>query len=127
MMQKAFNQTFCFLIPILIGSLLLMSCSASQHAGVSYKRRPALTETNETVWFEYWQDQFDANRGKVIAPPMDYPPVAKSAYDRAAQDWNLKAKEAENQTTIAWVAGSVGVTVLLLVLLFSSAASNTPH
>ena len=126
-MSKVIPETTRFLAPMLIASLLLMSCTASEHAGISYKHRPALTETNETIWFEYWQDQFDANRGKVIAPPMEYPPVAKSAYDRAAQDWNLKAKEAENQTTIAWVAGSVGVTVLLLVLLFSSAASNTPH
>ena len=126
MMYKVMPQTARFLVPMLIASLMLISCSASEHAGVSYKRRPALTEANESVWFEYWQDQFDAYRGKVIAPPMEYPAVAKSAYDRAAQDWNLKAQEADSKTTIAWVAGSVGFVVLLYVLLFATTSSSNP-
>jgi len=115
-MYKVIPHTARFLVPMLIASLLLMSCSASEHAGVSYKRRPALTESNETVWFEYWQDQLDANRGKVIAPPMEYPAVAKSAYQRAVQDWNMKADEAETKTYIAYIAGSVGVIVLVAVM-----------
>jgi hypothetical protein len=123
MMYKIFNQTFLLLIPMLVASLLLMSCSASEHASVSYKHRPPLTETNETTWFSYWEDQLDANRGRVISPPMEYPPVAHSAYERAVQDWNMKANEAQTKTYIAWTAAGIGATVLLYVLVVSS---NTP-
>ena len=122
-MHKRFSRTAVFLVPLLVVSILIMSCSASEHAGVSYKRRPTLTEANETVWFEYWQDQLDANRGKVIAPPLEYPAVAKSAYERAVQDWNMKVNEAQTQTNIAWVVAGLGASVLLYVLIISS---NTP-
>lgn len=115
-----FLKSVRFIAPILIASILA-SCSASQHAGVANKQRPLLTETNEQVWFEYWADQFDANRGKVIAPPLEYPLVAKSAYGRAAQDWQMKVNEAATQTYIAWVSGVLGVSILLYVIAVSGA------
>jgi hypothetical protein len=120
MMSTVFAHTQRSLIPLLVSSILLISCSASEHAGVAYKQTPALTEKDENVWFEYYQDQLDAHRGKVISPPMNYPPVAKSAYNRAAQEWNLKVQEAQTQTYIAWIAGSVAVTVILYVVAFAS-------
>lgn len=121
-MNTIMNKLIRIVAPILIISLLLMSCSASEHAGVSYKKRPALTETDEQVWLEYWQDQFDARRGKVITPPMEYPAVAHNAYQRAAQDWNLKEQEARTQTYIAWIAGSAGVLIILYIII----AASTP-
>ncbi len=113
MKLNMFLKSVRFVAPILIASILA-SCSASQHAGVTDKQRPSLTETNEQVWFVYWQDQFDGLGGRVIAPAMEYPPVAKSAYARALQEWNMKEKDAEMRTYLLYSGVGLGLTLLLL-------------
>jgi hypothetical protein len=104
------------LAPVLIASLLV-SCTASQLAGVANIQRPPLTETNENTWFAYWEDQLDAFEGRVLAPALEYPPVAKSAYARAVQDWNMKAADAKTKTVLVWTAAGIAVPVILLLVV----------
>lgn len=115
MKLNIFFKGIRFIAPILI-ALTLASCSASQHAGVMNKQRPLFTETNEQVWFEYWADQFDGHGGRVIAPAMEYPPVAHNAYTRALQEWNMKVKDAEMKTYLIYSGVGLGLAFLLLVI-----------
>jgi hypothetical protein len=115
MIRKSLTHIVRFLVPVLVVSLLT-SCAASDHAGKTYIQRPALTVTDENTWFSYWQDQFDAMEGRVIAPSLDYPKEAHSAYDRAAQEWGMKVSDASTKTTLAWIVGSTAAGVLLYVV-----------
>jgi len=101
-----------FLVPILVLTLL-MSCTASDHAGVTTVDRPPLTENNESAWFSYYQDQFDASEGKVPPPDAQYPQAAHKAYQLAKQDRDHK------EVNAFW--GTVGLTGLAItgaVLLY---------
>jgi len=100
-----------------LAAFLLVSCTASRHAGVASIQRPALTETDENTWFTYWQDQLDAFEGRVLAPPLEYPAVAKSAYQRAVQEWNMKVADAQTNTILVWTAGSLAASVILLLVV----------
>ncbi len=121
MIQMLFRHVKYVVLPIIVG-LILQGCSASMHPGVMTVKKPALDEQNEEIWFDYWEDQLDAKRGKVISPPMSYSAVAKSAYKRAAENWNLKVQEAKTQTYVAWIAVSGGLLIISYIIAFS----NTP-
>jgi hypothetical protein len=116
-MKPNFFAKITLFIPVALAAFFLSSCAASQHAGVANIQRPALTETNEDTWFTYWQDQLDAFEGRVLAPPMEYPAVAKSAYARANQEWNMKVADASTKTYLAWSGGAVLLSVLLLLVI----------
>jgi hypothetical protein len=90
---------------------------------MTYKKRPLMTEKNENVWFEYWEDQFDARGGRVIAPSMQYPQVAHNAYGRALQEWNMKASDASTKTVLTIVGGILGFTLLIYLIAVASVAS----
>jgi hypothetical protein len=74
-----------FLVPVLILSLL-MSCTASQHAGVTTIGQPPITENNESAWFSYYRDQFDAYEGNVSPVDTQYPRAAHRAHQLAKKD-----------------------------------------
>ena len=116
MKRSLFVKIVRFVSQVLI-ALTLLSCAASQHAGVANIQRPPLTENNENAWFTYWQDQLDAFEGRVLAPPLEYPAVAKSAYERAVQEWNMKVADAHTKTTLTWSAGGILLSVLLLLAI----------
>ncbi|MFN0158918.1 MAG: hypothetical protein ACKVRP_12710 [Bacteroidota bacterium] len=103
-----------FLIPVLIVSLL-MSCSASQHAGVTTIKQPPITENNESAWLSYYQDQFDAYKGKVSPPEDQYPKAAHKAYQLAQEDWDSKFGDARLKTILVTGAVVVGLLVVLVV------------
>lgn len=113
-----------FLIPVLITSLLI-SCSASQHAGESTIKEPAQTENDENVWFLYYQDQFDTNEGNVDVPSEQYPQCAIDAYRLAKENWQLKVQQA-NVATITTVVVSVAVSIACVVILFHFALESIP-
>ena len=122
-MNTTMNNLIRVISPLLILSILLMSCSASQHAGKTYKKRPAAIETNGDVWYEYWQDQLDAREGKVIAPGSDSPEVARNAYDLAVSDRGKKEQTA-TLNTILTILGSIFVVSILVSALSVSAATS---
>jgi len=99
-----------------------MSCSASQHAGKTNVSRPSASETNEALWFTYWQDQFDAYEGNVVAPTTpQYPEVAIQAYQQAKAEWNHKADEAATKTKILLIVGLGGLGLAVSLLVIGSA------
>ena len=110
------------IVPLLV-SAMLISCSASQHAGKLHKKRPPMNETNENVWYEYWQDQFDARKGKVIPPSSKFPEVARNAFILAHEDRKEKEQTA-SLNTIFTVMGSILAVAILISLLNYSAATN---
>ena len=125
-MNTIMNKLIRVISPLLVMSILLMSCSASQHAGKTYKKRPAVTEINGDVWYEYWQDQLDAREGKVIAPGSDSPEVARNAYDLALSDREKKEQTATLNTILSVIGGITAFTILIAVISVSSATSQTP-
>ncbi len=124
MIQIFIGKFARIIVPILTASILLASCSASEHAGISYKKRPAVTETNEEIWFEYWQDRLDALGGRVLAPSMKFPQVAHSAYERALQERKMKEADASSKTTIAIIGGVLGFIVLIYIINVASLPST---
>ena len=106
-----------FLIPVLITSLLV-SCSASQHAGVTTINEPPLVEDKLSTWLLYYQDQFDANEGNVIPPSNQYPQSAVRAYQRAKMNWDDKVQDAKSKTVDAYIV--LGVVVVLCVIIVES-------
>jgi hypothetical protein len=117
-MRLSIVKKFVRVIATILIVSVLVSCSASEHAGVTYKQRPAMTENNENVWFAYWEDQFDAQSGRVVAPPMEYPAVARSAYGRAQQEWNMKVQDAAANTSTAYIVTAAAITVITLILVW---------
>jgi len=120
MIHKIFIHINRILVPVLIASLL-SACSASEHAGKTTIQQPVMAETNENTWFSYWEDQFDALEGRVIAPSLDYPKEAKSAYARAQQEWSMKESDASSKTTLVWIVGCSAAGVLFYVVALSTA------
>lgn len=110
------------LIPILICSVLI-SCSASRHAGITHVKQPLLSEEDENKWFAYYQDRFDANKGEVVLPTAQYPKSAHEGYKRAEEDWNRKVQKANTATGIF-----LAVTIIFLgavaVIEFQSGMSD---
>ena len=106
-----------FLIPVLIASILI-SCSASRHAGVNTILEPPLAENDQSVWFAYYEDQFDALKGNVIVPTSQYPECAHRGYEQAKNEWNERVKYARGGTTLLYMGSVVGG-VGLALLLFS--------
>jgi hypothetical protein len=100
-----------YLVLFLICSLLI-SCSASRHAGITYVNRPLLSEQDENKWFIFYQDKFDANKGDVLPPTEQYPKSAHDGYKRAKVDWDVKVQKA-NTSTIIFV--TVAATFLVIV------------
>jgi hypothetical protein len=113
------------IVPILIASILMMSCSASQHAGKTHMKRPPMTETDGEKWYAYWQDQFDAKEGKVIAPGSKFPEIARNAYTLALADREKKEQTASFNTIFTILGGVLGISILIAVITASS-VPDTP-
>ncbi len=111
------KETRC-VVPILITSLLV-SCTASQHAGVATIHQPPLAENNDSTWFSYYQDQFDAYEGKVLPPGDQYPQAAQKAYQQAKKDRESKELNAFWGTVVVTGLG-IGVAVVLFSILYLS-------
>jgi hypothetical protein len=110
---------------LLIFSLLLMSCAASQHAGVTYVNKPSMKETNEALWLSYWQDQFDAYNGNVVQPStVEYNQSAINAYQRAKMEWDEKVFMASTNSSILLYGGLTLGVILAAVLVTSSAKAS---
>ncbi|MBM3713098.1 MAG: hypothetical protein FJW56_06645 [Actinobacteria bacterium] len=114
-MKKSIISSF------LIFSFLLMSCSASKHVGITYITKPPKEETNEAIWLIYWQDQFDAFKGNVVAPDSrEYNPNAVNAFQRAKMEWDDKVITASfNNSLILW-GSIIGGSILFTVITLSS-------
>ena len=95
-----------FVIPAVISSLLV-SCIASQHVGVTTIQQPMFSEENESVWFQYYQDQFDTKEGNVVLPSEGYPQAAVQAYQRARTAWENKVQEAQRKTIALYVIAGI--------------------
>lgn len=100
------------LVFILLSSFLV-SCTASQHAGILKVTRPALTETDEAIWYAYYEDQFDGYDGKVVSPGAEYPEAARRGYERAMHDWDGKNANALVNTFL--ISIPIGVAIGLLI------------
>ena len=102
-----------------------ISCTASQHAGITNVKEPPLSESNQSVWFLYYQDQFDAFKGNVLSPSDEYPQSAHQGYEQAKDEWNNKVNRAKGRTTLIYIcAGAVLIVGVIYVLSFMSAARN---
>ncbi|MFA6542058.1 MAG: hypothetical protein WCT99_10695 [Bacteroidota bacterium] len=66
-----------------------------------------MNQNNKRIWYEYWQDQFDAKEGEVVAPGREYPEVAQHTYDLALRDREKKERSA-SLNTILTVLGGIG-------------------
>lgn len=103
---------------VVIFALLFSGCAASMHPGQVSVEKPSRTETNEAVWLNYWQDQFDGYKGNVIPPGPEYPEASRQAYQRAKIEWDGKVQNAQGKTTLlVWAVGGVVSLVTFLVLL----------
>lgn len=102
------------LVLLLICSLLI-SCSASRHAGISYIRQPLLSEQDENKWFIFYQDRFDAEKGDVLPPTERYPKSAYDGYNRAKDDWDIKVQKA-NTASVIFVTVAATFLVIVAVL-----------
>ncbi len=112
-----------FIAALLIPSILLISCSASQHAGITYQTKPPMEETNEAIWLSYWQDQFDAFKGNVVMPSAgEYNQSAVNAYQRSKMEWDEKVEMAKTNSSLILWGSIIGVSVLLLVIAVGSAS-----
>lgn len=105
-------------IMYLIALLFLGSCSASKHVGVTLVKEPSLREVSEEKWLIYWQDQFDANSGKVNPPSDEFPDVARRAYQKAKIEWDIRVTEARMNTWL--VAGCVAAGLPLILVLLTN-------
>ena len=114
-----------FLSACLILSIMFMSCSASQHAGITYVNKPPMKEANEALWLSYWQDQFDAFKGNVVAPESsEYNQGSINSYQRAKMEWDEKVTIAATNSSILLYGGLTLGGVLLAVLIANSATSS---
>ena len=84
---------------------------------------PLASEENESAWFLYYQDQFDAHMGSVASPSDQYPQVASRAYERAKVDWNQKVLSAKRRTDIGYVA--LGVVDVIVIYALVKAVLNS--
>lgn len=97
------------IITVILITSILISCSASTHSGVVSVERPATTEMNAEHWFLYYQDQFDAFKGKVNIPTDAFPPQAFKGYEKAEKEWNEKVSSARIKNTLG------GIIVILII------------
>lgn len=102
------KTTGCIITAIIIVSML-MSCTASTHLGVVTVEKPPMTEMNLERWFLYYQDQFDAFKGKVQMPTDAFPPQALKGYEKAEKEWNEKVSNAHLKNTFG------GIVVILII------------
>ena len=98
---------------IILASLFLISCTASQHAGTFTVTRPALTETDEAIWFGYFQDRFDCYAGEVEPLGPGVPEPIRQGYERAKREWKAKDANATLRTFMMCVPVGVALGVLL--------------
>ena len=112
---------FTATVSAIIVSLLMISCAASKHPGITHVEKPLMEETNEGIWYNYWQDQFDAFNGNVISPSStEYQQGAVHGYQRAKMEWDGKVAQAGLNTSII-LYGGLGVASLLLSLIVAGA------
>lgn len=116
------HQLIRFLMPFIIGTLLV-SCSASQHAGNFRIEAPPATEDKDSVWLSYYQDQFDARQGHVELPTPQSPPAAFQAYQRAQAEWDRKVISARSRTIAAYVCLGIADVVIVYVIINSMSKS----
>ena len=109
------------LVTLLVAASLT-SCSASQHAGVANIQEPPLTDSDESHWFLYYQDQLDALSGNVLAPDSRYPNSARTGYGRAKDEWNKQADHARGRTMLVYISGGlvVGAATIYVIAVLSS-------
>ena len=88
-------------------------------------KEPQLSENNQSTWFLYYQDQFDAFKGNVTPPSYQYPEPAHLGYEQAKDQWNKKVNQAKGKTTLLYICGTVGVGVGVLLVLSSMFARDT--
>ena len=112
------------IVALLVVSMFI-SCTASQHAGVTTIIEPPLSENNQSAWFLYYQDQFDAFKGNVMSPSNQYPEPAHQGYEQAKDEWNKKVSQAKGKTTLLFICGGVGVGVGALFVLSTMFARDT--
>ena len=114
-------------IALAVTASILISCSASQHAGVTTIKEPSLSENDQNIWFSYYQDQFDALEGNVMPPGEQYPKSAHQGYEQAKDEWNKKVSRAKGRTTLLYVCGGSALLVsVIYVLSFMSAREIKP-
>jgi hypothetical protein len=100
---------------LFITTLFFVGCSVSTHPGVTTIAKPSQNENTEAVWLNYYQDQFDAYKGAVIAPTSEYPDAAKQAFQRAASEYQNKVVTAANKTQLSWLGGSILVAIIIVL------------
>lgn len=69
------------------------------------------------MWFSYWEDQFDAYEGNVIAPGSEYPEVARQQYQRAKTDWDKKVEVANTKSQLAAYGVGFGISMLIILAI----------
>lgn len=114
-----------YLVLFLICSLLI-SCSASRHAGISYVRQPLLSEQDENKWFIFYQDRFDAEKGDVLPPTERYTKSAYDGYNRAKDDWDVKVQKANTSTTV-FITVAATFIVIVAALGIKHSMSKTEY
>jgi len=101
----------------LVVTSLFISCTASQHAGLINVKEPPLSENDQSAWFLYYQDQFDALKGTVMPPGDQYPEPAHQGYKQAKDEWNKKVSQAKGRSALLYICGGIGFGVGVLYVL----------
>lgn len=116
-MSKNYTLNFKRVLLSVFVFTLFVSCSASNHAGITYVKEPPENTSDEQTWFSYYQDQFDAFEGNVLSPPENYPKVARQAYQRASLEWEEKLSSASNKTMLAYIAAGILIPIAITLAL----------
>jgi hypothetical protein len=112
LMKHARRTNVLFSIAIL--GFLTACFSASSHAGIATAPQPAVAEQDFNRWYVYYDDQFDAYKGRVTYPNQadGYPDVARRAYQKAADDYRTKIDDASRKNLLSQLG--IGLAAIFL-------------
>ena len=114
--NRRVGYTIRFVTPLVVASLMF-SCTASQHAGEETVAEPAATQTDTTLWFRYYEDQFDAHEGIVAVPGSQDAGFAHQGYALAKAEWERRVQLTKGRTMLLYVCGGIVGGVGLIYLL----------
>lgn len=121
-LENSLGFVLCISIIMMSGCISQFEPSKlSKHPGVTLVEKPAMTETSDVKWFQYYLDQFDCYSGEVQSPNDNYPEAAKLGYHKAKLDWNEKLQVAKHKKDVQNILiAPVAAIVLMFVFLLPS-------
>jgi hypothetical protein len=87
---------------------------------------PLISETDENIWYLYYQDIFDAYQGRVAPPLEKYPTASYRAFNRAKEEWDKKV-EAKKASGTPLVILAIGLAIIIIAAALLVPTTNRPN